>query len=122
MGPEKTALQGGGTPLNVCVPPPKYEGLFTITYTTIYSMPHSMSYAQINADFGGGGGTSLEYVVCYGTKKRWTREKQACLGVLLHRDSIGNRKKKKEKTTRMRNVLEQHRSMTQFFNSGLCEL
>ena len=65
----------------------------------MHSMPHSMSYAQISADFGGRGGTSSEYVVCYGTKKRWTREKKACLGVLLHRDSIGKKKKKKTDIT-----------------------
>ena len=75
MGPEKTALQGGGTPLNVCVPPPKYEGLFTITYTTIYSMPHSMSYAQINADFGGGGGVLVWNMLFVMAQRRDGQEK-----------------------------------------------
>ena len=46
MGPEKTALQGGGTPLNVCVPPLKHIHDY---------MPRSMSYAQFSTDFGGWG-------------------------------------------------------------------
>ena len=82
MGPEKTALQGDGTPLNVCIPPLKYEGLFTITYTTLflyiyiihmttYHIPCHMHRSALTL-----GGTSLQYVVCYGTKKEMDKRKE----------------------------------------------